>query len=183
MATEDRVLLVDDQPMMGEVVKRILGAAGGFELRIVSNPIEALAAAREFMPTVILQDIEMPGVNGFELLDRYRADAALADVPVLMLTSVENAEAKAKAFESGANDYMVKFPDAIEMVARVRRHARARREALARVQQAAEAERARNPLGFVREPLPECDVAIVGGGFSGLMSAVRIAAADRKSVV
>jgi len=177
MASEDRVLLVDDQPMMGEVVKRILGAAGGIELRVVSRPHEALAAAREFMPTVILQDIEMPGINGFELLDAYRADAELADVPVLMLTSVENAEAKAKAFELGANDYMDKFPDAIEMVARVRRHARARRQALARVQQAAEAERARNPLGFVREPLPECDVAIVGGGFSGLMSAVRIAAA------
>lgn len=177
MAAEDRILLVDDQPMMGEVVKRMLGAAGGFELRVVSTPGSALDAAREFMPTVILQDIEMPGINGFELLDAYRADAALADVPVLMLTSVENAEAKAKAFELGANDYMVKFPDAIEMVARVRRHSLVRRQALARVQRAADAERARNPLGFVREPLPQCDVAIIGGGFSGLMSAVRIATA------
>lgn len=177
MASEDRVLLVDDQPMMGEVVRRILASASGIELRIVSRPDEALAAAREFLPTVILQDIEMPGVNGFELLDAYRADADLADVPVLMLTSVENAETKAKAFELGANDYMVKFPDPIEMVARVRRHSLVRRQALARVQRAAESERARNPLGFVREPLPQCDVAIVGCGFSGLMSAVRMAAA------
>jgi CheY-like chemotaxis protein len=78
MASEDRVLLVDDQPMMGEVVKRILGAAGGIELRVVTRPDEALAAAREFAPTVILQDVEMPGINGFELLDAYRADADLA---------------------------------------------------------------------------------------------------------
>ncbi|MFM7052268.1 MAG: FAD/NAD(P)-binding protein [Planctomycetota bacterium] len=177
MAAEDRVLLVDDQPMMGEAVRRVLAAAGGIELRVVSRPQDALAAAKEFGPTVILQDIEMPGIDGFELLDRYRADAALADVPVLMLTSVENAEAKARAFELGANDYMVKFPDAVEMVARVRRHSRARREAVARVQRAAEAERARNPLGFTREPPAQCDVAIVGVGFSGLMTAVRIAAA------
>jgi uncharacterized NAD(P)/FAD-binding protein YdhS/CheY-like chemotaxis protein len=177
MASEDRVLLIDDQPMMGEVVKRILGAAGGIELRVVTRPDEALAAAREFAPTVILQDVEMPGINGFELLDAYRADADLADVPVLMLTSVENAEVKAKAFELGATDYMVKFPEAIELVARVRRHSLARRQALARVQRAAEAERARNPLGYGREPLPQCDIAIIGGGFSGLMSAVRIAAA------
>ena len=177
MASEDRVLLVDDQPMMGEVVNRMLGAAGGIDLRVVSRPQEALAAAREFAPTVILQDIEMPGMNGFELLDAYRADAELAEVPVIMLTSVENAEAKARAFELGATDYMVKFPEAIELVARVRRHSLVRRQALARVQRAAEAERARNPLGFGREPLPQCDIAIIGGGFSGLMSAAQIAAA------
>lgn len=177
MSPDDRILLVDDQPMMGEVVRRILGAAGGIELRVVSDPAAALAAAREFMPTTILQDVEMPGINGFELLEAYRADAALAEVPVLMLTSVENAEAKARAFELGANDYMVKFPEPVEMVARVRRHSLGRRQALARVRQAAEAERARNPLGFVRDPAPQCDVAIVGGGFSGLMSAVRMSAA------
>ncbi len=177
MSTEDRVLLVDDQPMMGEVVRRLLDAAGGFDLRFVSNADDALAAAREFMPTVILQDIEMPNINGFDLLDAYRADHALADIPVLMLSSVENPDAKARAFESGASDYMVKFPDPIELVARVRRHSQMRRQALARVQRAADAARARNPLGFVREPLPQCDVAIIGGGFSGLMSAVRIAAA------
>ena len=126
MSTEDRVLLVDDQPMMGEVVRRLLDAAGGFDLRFVSNADDALAAAREFMPTVILQDIEMPSINGFDLLDAYRADHALADIPVLMLTSVENPDAKARAFESGASDYMVKFPDPIELVARVRRTRRAR---------------------------------------------------------
>ena len=175
MPNLDRVLLVDDQPMMGEVVRRMLDAAGGFELRVVTQAPAALDAAREFMPTVLLQDIEMPGCTGFELLEAYRADAALADVPVLMLTGVEDAAAKARAFELGANDYMVKFPDAIEMVARVRRNSQGRRQALERVARAAEAERARNPLGFVRDPLPQCDVAIVGGGFSGLMSVVRLA--------
>jgi len=178
-----RVLLVDDQAMMGEVVRRMLAGQPEFEFRATHEPTKALEAIRAFSPTVILLDLEMPGVGGFEILEALRADASLAEVPVVMLTGREEPETKAAAFERGANDYLVKFPDAVELVARVRRHAKAHRAAVERVRRVedgrAQERRAadrRNPFGFTPETPAECDVAIVGGGFSGLMALVRMTA-------
>ena len=60
----DRVLLVDDQRIIGEAVRRMLASIEGLEYRAVDNPSEALAVARAFAPTLILQDLVMPGVDG-----------------------------------------------------------------------------------------------------------------------
>ena len=108
MASEDRVLLVDDQPMMGEVVKRILATAGGIELRVVSQPAEALAAAREFLPTVILQDIEMPGMNGFQATRALVNDPDTSRIPIVMVTSKNQETDRIWGLRQGAVDYMVK---------------------------------------------------------------------------
>lgn len=136
------VLLVDDQPLVGEAVRRILDAAGGFRVRFCSDPDAAEEAARQFRPTVILQDLHLRGSEGGEadglaLLDAYRRDPRLAEIPVVVLSAREDAATKAAAFARGASDYLVKLPDPLELVARIRHHsagcvaARERRAAFA----------------------------------------------------
>ena len=120
----DRVLLVDDQRIIGEAVRRMLASIEGLEYRAVDNPSEALAVARAFAPTLILQDLVMPGVDGLDLVRAYRADELTKDVPIVVLSSKEEAATKAEAFARGANDYIVKLPDPVELVARVVHHSR-----------------------------------------------------------
>lgn len=120
----DRVLLVDDQRIIGEAVRRMLAPIAGLEYRAVDDPHKALEVAREFQPTLILQDLVMPGVDGLDLVRAYRADPWTATVPIVVLSSKEEAATKAEAFARGANDYIVKLPDPVELVARVVHHSR-----------------------------------------------------------
>jgi two-component system chemotaxis family response regulator WspR len=119
------VLLVDDQAMIGEAVRRMLADEAGIDFHYCNAPGEAIAVADRIRPAVILQDLVMPGVDGLDLVRGYRALDALADTPILVLSSREDARVKSQAFAAGANDYLVKLPDAIELVARIRYHARA----------------------------------------------------------
>jgi len=130
--TIDRVLLIDDQAIVGEAVRRMIASQGAVEYRSVQDPSQAIAVAVEFKPTVILQDIEMPAINGLELLPQYRAHEALRDVPVIMLTGKEDPAVKADAFARGASDYLVKLPHPVELVARIRHHSRGYRFQLER---------------------------------------------------
>jgi len=66
----------------------------------------------------------MPGVNGLALLKAYGADPVTNDIPVIVLSSKEDPLIKSEAFSAGASDYLVKLPDRIELIARVRRHSR-----------------------------------------------------------
>ncbi|MBT8768562.1 response regulator [Metapseudomonas boanensis] len=118
------VLLVDDQAMIGEAVRRALGSEEGIDFHFCSDPNQAVAVARQIRPTVILQDLVMPGVDGLSLLSEYRQVPALRDVPIIVLSTKEEPSVKSAAFAAGANDYLVKLPDAIELVARVRYHSR-----------------------------------------------------------
>lgn len=123
-ATERRikVLLVDDQQIVAEAVRRMFEPEPDIELRYCSDPSQALATAKDFAPTVILQDLVMPDIDGLLLLKFYRGNDATRDIPVIVLSSQEEPVTKAKAFELGASDYLVKLPNRIEVVARVRHH-------------------------------------------------------------
>jgi PAS domain S-box-containing protein len=120
-----RVLLVDDQPMVGEAVRRVLLQEHDAEFHYCADPRQALVVAREFRPTVILQDLIMPNVSGLDLVRQYRADPATATTPIVVLSSREEPLVKSEAFKLGANDYLVKLPDPIELVARIRYHSTA----------------------------------------------------------
>jgi sigma-B regulation protein RsbU (phosphoserine phosphatase) len=120
-----RVMLVDDQAIVGESVRRMLADLPGLEFLFCQDPARALAAAAEFKPTVILQDLVMPDIDGLQLVKFFRANPATRDTPMIVLSSKEEPVVKAKAFALGANDYLVKLPDPIELVARVRYHSRA----------------------------------------------------------
>ena len=119
-----KVLLVDDQPMVGETVRRMLAEEPGIEFRFCPDPAEAIGIANEFRPTVILQDLVMPDIDGLQLVKYFRANAATRDTPLVVLSSKEEPTVKARAFALGANDYMVKLPDRLEVVARVKYHSR-----------------------------------------------------------
>ncbi len=116
------VLLVDDQAIVAEAVRRCLANLGDVDFHYCADPKQALALATQLRPTVILQDLVMPGIDGLELLKLYRATPATAAVPVIVLSTKEDPKVKGTAFELGANDYLVKLPDRVELVARIRFH-------------------------------------------------------------
>ncbi len=118
------VLLVDDQAMMGEAVRRMLASENDIRFHYCSDPACALKTAEEIRPTVILQDLVMPGIDGLTLARTYRANEQLRDVPLIVLSTKEEPKTKAEAFAVGANDYLVKLPDRIELIARIRYHSR-----------------------------------------------------------
>lgn len=132
LETTDRVLLVDDQRIIGEAVRRMIATQQSCEFRAVDDASKAIEVAEEFRPTVILQDIEMPGMNGLDLVARYRAHEATREVPVIMLTGKEDPAVKADAFARGASDYLVKLPHPVELIARIRHHSHGYRMQLER---------------------------------------------------
>jgi sigma-B regulation protein RsbU (phosphoserine phosphatase) len=71
-------------------------------------------------PTVILQDLVMPDIDGLQLVKFFRANKATREVPMIVLSSKEEPAIKAQAFALGANDYQVKLPDKLELIARIR---------------------------------------------------------------
>lgn len=119
------VLLVDDQAIIGEAVRRMLAQEAGVNFHFCSDPHAALAMAERIEPTVILQDLVMPGVDGLALVSQYRSTDKLRDLPIIVLSSKEDPKIKSQAFAAGANDYLVKLPDAVELIARIRYHSRA----------------------------------------------------------
>lgn len=119
------VLLVDDQRIVAEAIRRMLQDQQDMQLTYISDPEQALAEAKKIKPSVILQDLVMPGANGLDLVAKYRTDDVCAKIPLIVLSSKEEASTKADAFAAGANDYLVKLPDRIELLARIRYHAAA----------------------------------------------------------
>jgi len=120
-----RVLLVDDQSLIGKMVAKLLAGVDDITLEFRQDAPSALAAAEAFRPTVILQDLVMPDVEGLEMVRRFRELPATADVPVIVLSAVAEPEKKAELLAGGAADYLVKLPDAVELVARIRIHSEA----------------------------------------------------------
>lgn len=119
-----KVLLVDDQPIISESVKRMLADHHDIEFVFCSDPTKAIDVANKFEPTVILQDLVMPEIDGMTLVRYFRANQKTKEVPLIVLSAKEEPTVKAEAFESGANDYLVKLPGKEELVARIRYHSK-----------------------------------------------------------
>jgi signal transduction histidine kinase/HPt (histidine-containing phosphotransfer) domain-containing protein len=119
------VLLVDDQAMVCEAVRRALAHQPEFDFHYCADATEAVRVAEQIKPTVILQDLVMPGIDGLTLVSQFRANPITQDIPIIVLSTNENPQVKGQAFALGANDYVIKLPDKIELVARIRHHSRA----------------------------------------------------------
>ena len=115
-------LLVDDQAIVEQMVRRMLSEEKDIELHYCSDPTAAIKTALEINPTIILQDLVMPEVDGLTLVRFFRANEKTRDIPLIVLSSKEEPAIKAKAFSLGANDYLVKLPDKVELIARIRHH-------------------------------------------------------------
>ncbi|MEV0298971.1 response regulator transcription factor [Nocardia sp. NPDC050710] len=114
---EARVLVVDDEPMIVELLSVSLRYQG-FEVETASDGAQALDRARGFRPQALIVDVMMPGMDGFGLLRRLRADGI--DAPVLFLTARDEVQDKVAGLTLGADDYITKPFSLEEVVARLR---------------------------------------------------------------
>jgi response regulator RpfG family c-di-GMP phosphodiesterase len=117
-----KVLLVDDQKLIGKSVRKMLTSEEDIEFYHCLDSRRAINMVNKIQPTVILQDLIMPHFDGLTLVRLYRMNNLARHIPLIMLSAKEEAKYKAQAFSLGANDYMVKLPDKLEMIARIRYH-------------------------------------------------------------
>ncbi len=118
------VLLIDDQPIVGAAVRRMLATQADMRVHHCQDPTQALATAAALMPQLILLDLVMPGLDGMTLLKSFREHLALNSIPIIVLSAKEDPKIKAEALDRGAADYMVKLPNQVEFIARIRHHTR-----------------------------------------------------------
>lgn len=113
------ILVVDDDDATHEVLGSYLEISG-YRLRHAGNGAEALQLLHEEVPDLVLLDVQMPELDGFQTLERVRADRRLAETPVLFLTSLDRYNLKVKGLEMGADDYIVKPFNRAEILARIK---------------------------------------------------------------
>ena len=113
-------MIVDDDMMMSEIVQTYLEEAGYRDFVVTNEPREALSLLREREPAVLLLDLMMPGLSGFEVLSLIRAEADMRFLPVIVLTASTGGDAKLQALQLGATDFLSKPIDPSELVLRVR---------------------------------------------------------------
>lgn len=113
------ILVVDDEPSMREAMSDLLRAEG-YKPVPAQNGEEALARAAEFTPDLILLDVMMPGMDGFAVCRRLRSDPLLAQVPIIMLTSLDDHSSRLEGFKAGADDFVSKPFRQLELLARVK---------------------------------------------------------------
>lgn len=113
-----RVLLADDNADMREYVRKLLSIQ--YEVVAVADGQEALAAAREQVPDLVLSDVMMPKLDGFGLLARLREDQRTRSVPIVFLSARAGEESRVEGLEAGVDDYLVKPFSARELMARVK---------------------------------------------------------------
>ncbi|UXI68301.1 hybrid sensor histidine kinase/response regulator [Tahibacter amnicola] len=123
---EPLVLVVDDQPANIQLLGQVLSAAG-YEVMPAASGEQALARAQARQPDLVLLDMIMPGMDGFEVCRRLHSEVALAEVPVIFLTAATERDFLVRAFEFGAVDYITKPFFAEELLARVRTHVNLKR--------------------------------------------------------
>jgi signal transduction histidine kinase len=122
-----RVLLIDDHLINADLVGGMLADEAGIVLEYLQDPAHARETAAAFAPSVIMVDLHMPMIDGLEVIRTLKGDPRVAEVPIIMLSSNTSPQVKASGFEAGAIDYLVKWPDRVELTARLQAHSRAYR--------------------------------------------------------
>lgn len=122
MDTKKKILLVEDDAALANVYRTRLEMEG-FDVQHVDNGENALTAAIEYRPDLIVLDVMMPKINGFDVLDLLRTRPETAEMRVIMLTALSQAKDKERAEKLGADDYLVKSQVVIsDVVARIKHH-------------------------------------------------------------
>lgn len=124
---DTRVLLIDDHLINADLVGGMLADEPGVLLEYQQDATRALETAVVFGPSVIMVDLHMPLVDGLEVIRVLKQDPRVAQIPVIMLSSNTSPHIKASGFDAGAIDYLVKWPDRVELTARLQAHSRAYR--------------------------------------------------------
>ncbi len=120
--TQHKILLVEDDEGLASVYVARLEAEG-FEVKHVPNGEDALSAAIDFKPALILLDVMMPKISGFDVLDILRNTPETTNIRIIMLTALSQPKDKARAEELGVDDYLVKSQVVIaDVVERIKHH-------------------------------------------------------------
>ncbi|MCB0190885.1 MAG: response regulator [Anaerolineae bacterium] len=119
MKNQSTILVVDDQESARHVLRGLL-IKDGYNLHFAANGIEALDKAAELLPDLILLDVMMPGMNGFEACQKLRMDPKLSEVLIILVTALDDRQSRLKGIEAGADDFINKPVDPAELRARVK---------------------------------------------------------------
>ena len=141
----DEILVVDDEPANLKLVQQLLGEAG-YRARLANNGELALRSAKIKPPALVLLDIRMPGMDGYEVCKQLKKDETTRSIPVIFLSALEEEEDKVKAFEAGGVDYVGKPIRKSEVMARIGTHLALRRAQLELERRNAELEAANKEL-------------------------------------
>jgi len=116
---QPQILIIDDEPAVFESLEALL-ATEGYSLSFARNGVEGISRAISLLPDVILLDLMMPGMDGFEVCHHLRSEERLAEVPILMITAFDEREMKLRGLNAGADDFLSKPIDRLELRARLR---------------------------------------------------------------
>ena len=119
------VLLIDDQEKVAEWIQQALSNEEDIEFHYCQDPSKAIRLAAKINATVILQDLVMPEFDGLMMVRYFRANKESAKIPIIALSASNESSFKSDAFLLGANDYLIKLPETIELIARIRYHSQA----------------------------------------------------------
>lgn len=114
-----KILIVDDEPIIRNTLE-LLFAAENLELLFAENGESGLKMAQEFQPDAILMDVMMPGMDGYEACRRIRANSALAEIPIIMITALDDRNARLEGLLAGADDFLTKPFDGFEIQVRIK---------------------------------------------------------------
>jgi CheY-like chemotaxis protein len=118
MSDRPSILVVDDAPLNQELISAYLSHLD-CDVELASNGTEAMAAVERSKPVLVLLDVMMPGMNGYEICQQLKSRDDTRDVPVLLLTALSDADHRARGAAAGADDFIVKPVSREELVERV----------------------------------------------------------------
>lgn len=118
--SRSRILVVDDDPSFVDLLQEFLGH--NYELSVATNGEQAIAFCRDLPPDLVLLDVTMPGMDGYEVCRKLKSEAATRDVPIIFVTAHREVEAEIKGLEVGAVDFLSKPVHRALVLARVRTH-------------------------------------------------------------
>ncbi len=119
MSKDITILVIDDDPMMQKIIEASL-IKDEYTLLFAQTGLEGIEKARQHMPDLILLDVIMPDIDGFEVCNRMRNDNYLLYIPIIMITALDDRDSKIQGLEAGVDDYICKPFDKLEFRARVK---------------------------------------------------------------
>lgn len=117
--SKKKILSVDDEPTNQLVIQELL--EDDYEMKLVYSGEECLKVVNEFLPDIILLDINMPGINGYETCESLKSDDKSTNIPVIILSALSTTEEKLKGYEVGAEDYIAKPFDHDDLISKIRK--------------------------------------------------------------
>ena len=119
MSQKSTILIVDDEPIGRQLIDAILYKEG-YNLEFAENGKEAFEKAKSLNPDLILMDVMMPEIDGFEVCQMLRSDQEMVNVPIILVTALDDIDSRIRGLEAGADDYISKPFDRLELLARIK---------------------------------------------------------------